>query len=268
MYKLKDDSVMNERGNRALIAVPDSDAAVPITVRRDGMQDTVYVPPIHDFFFNLDRNRFAFPHKMFADIDDAGKAYYTYRHSAFLLTQYKTPYWSMDFIPPVINWFGYGLKDMSDGSLFGGAIALNYNYKQGHSLSFEVGGSVHGFTPQPVIITASTPYKYSEVNGWYVSVKEVRTVGRFEFGYGAYFGGHYGKSYYITLYSKDDSLGYSRNAYGLGLSGSAYFRLLNYLSIGGSFQPQLISFDKSVSVGFESVYNVGVRIRIPHLREN
>ncbi len=266
VYKLREDSVMNVRGKQALIAVPDSDVAVPVTVRRNGKEGTVYIQPIHDFFIKPDDKKYTFPRKVFVDINDSGRAFYRYRRSTLLVQQNAVPKWSMDFTPPIINGFGYGLKDMAAISIVGSCIALNRNYGRGRSVSFEVGGILPMPKSGPSEITAYTPYKYNKISGWFVSVKEIWTLARCELGCGAYFGGHYSKSYYNTLYSDGDSLGYSRNGYGIGLCASAYFRITSYLAIGGEFQPQLISIDRSVSLGFESAYDFGFKLRVGRRR--
>ena len=258
---------------------------VPVTVRKDGLEKTVFVKPVHSFKywmnfahiypllsfgFLIDHNnpnRFGYPRYVYLDMADTSPRYYSYMTPpGYVLRPRKPGYFSFDFSPPLVNVYLFNLEHLDPGaSPFGIAGSLGYHYGVHKFVSLECGIAAVGpvaehFRPDSSRVAQYGLARYERKSGWYVNVKDNYDVGRFELGYGLSLSSREGQAYYTRL-KGDDSVGYHRRDIGLGVVGSAYFRFFSFFTAGLTFQPQLVKLNDGARFDYSYVLGFGVKLR-------
>lgn len=259
---------------------------LPVTVEQDGVEKTVQVKPVHSmaYYWNFahlypllgvgflidhnNPNRFGYPGRVYVDTHDTLPRYYAFiMPEAGMLRPKKTPYFTADIAPLLGNVVVYDLEHLRPaGSPFYMSASLNYHYKPHRFVSVGFGGASvvpirgHIYRDSVSLSLYGLPH-YESKKGFFADVRDNRSLGRLELGYGLSAGWHEAKSYYGRTH-ESDSVVYTRAQVGLGASFAAYYRLFSFLSFGTNFQPQFIAFDHGVKFSYEYLWSMGLRFRI------
>ena len=273
------DTVMPDYANNArIVARRSGTVRLPLTIKNDTFERTILVKPVLSWMyyaniyplyglgFLIDRrnpNRFAYPHKIYADLNGKTKEGYYKRQP------YGRGDMELAIMPPFLNVYVFNLNGLkSAGSPFGGAIGWNYYFTPNRFVSVELGAAAVGSR------NGINRYKWRDTippdprefkSGWYVNGRHHHRIGRFDLGYGISAGDRFGKLYYPKYINSTypvDSVILQSHVFSVGGSFAANVRLTNSFFFGINYQPQLFSVGRGLVVYYEHLVNFGFYWRV------
>lgn len=166
-----------------------------------------------------------------------------YRKYAYPL--HKKEGYSINLSLPYVNGFYVQDKKTSQSNVgfFGGSIGGNYRYQAKRFISLQAGAVTNFELPIPAPLDRfGDTVKQTKINSIFINIRDNRSIGRFDFGYGLHMSWYSWNRY--TTYRKENRTDTTFHYYAAsgGLALSSYYRLGRNIHVGVLYQPGFISF--------------------------
>jgi hypothetical protein len=280
LHSLPDTTNKGSRKEIYLTAKRNKNEKVAIVVKKDGVEDTVNVKPIHSnmFYWNaypfyglgclvdlFSERRFTYPRLVY--ITSASERGYT------IHLPYEQHKLELYFNPLVGNVYSTKFNYVGPSVNPWGLVAgLNYHVTPNRYLSVEIGGcfglDLHlrrrGYWHDSLVYDSLGTFRNTALESKsdvYLNLAQNHVVGRFDFGYGINIGDHNSCRYYSRSIMGDTVI-YRASYMSLGFVASAHYRLSNDWYFGVSYMPQLLAIGDNTRVIYEHALNFGFSFRV------
>ncbi len=272
----------------AIIVNRDRYKKLPVTIIGDSMEKTVQVKPVISgtfianiwhaypllsFGFLVDMknpNRFGYPRKVYIDMRTTNDRQYYYNRPLRRMAQPdKLSYVDLDFSFPFANitTYNWGSIEPSTGMLSAMA-SLNGHYARYRFVALEYTyNSFPGWYPGERFPSNGDTLTHREQQGWMIALKHNHVLRRFELGYGLAFWSHTALSDYRIYPESLKYRTYFKHDVGLALSLYAYYQLKDFMAVGASCQPQIVSLGSSPQPNNAFAWSMGIKFRLSPLFE-